>query len=126
MGSSVTNFKFDRKRRHTKTVEEDSEESSSLPSRLRRSISKVMEPSDLIQYTFDLRFPIKVQEEKYEELLSRVCKRWKRKFKFEPIFALVSISHVAFTYALTIFVDDPQLLIEHRSDFIEDIARTVH
>jgi hypothetical protein len=85
-----------------------------------------MEPSDLIQYTFNLRFPIKVQEEQYKELLSRVCKRWKRKFKFEPVFSLVSISHVAFTYAITIFVDDPQLLIEYRSDFIEDIARTVH
>ena len=126
MGSSVTNFKYDRKRRRTKTKEEDSEESASLPSRIRRSISKVMEPSDLIQYTFELRFPIKVQEEKYEKLLSGVCKRWKRKFGFEPIFALVSISHVAFTYAITIFVDDPKLLIEHRSDFIEDIARTVH
>ncbi len=126
MSSSVTNFKFNRKRRHTKKEEDESSESASLPSRIRRSISKVMEPSDLIQYTLDLRFPIKVEEEKYAELLSSVCKRWKRKFKFEPIFALVSISHVAFTYAITIFVDDPQLLLEYRSDFIKDIARTVH
>lgn len=35
-------------------------------------------------------------------------------------------SHIAFTYAITIFVDNPQLLIKQWSDFIEDIARTVY
>jgi small-conductance mechanosensitive channel len=125
MNSPVTNFKFDRKRRK-RSSNADLSERTSMPSRIWKSISKVMDPTDLIQYPLELKFPVKVQEEKYEELLTTVCKRWKRKFGFQPVFSLVSISHIAFTYAITIFVDDPQLLIEHRSDFIEDIARTIY
>jgi hypothetical protein len=124
MNSSVTNFKFKRKRR--KKTEDEASERASMPSRLWRSISKVIDPSDLIQYTLELRFPVKVKEEDYEKFLRGICKRWKKKFGFEPVFSLVSISHIAFTYAITIFVEDPQLLIEHRSDFIEDIARTIY
>jgi hypothetical protein len=126
MNSSVTNFKFDRKRRRKRRIEEESTERESVPSRIWRSISKVMDPSDLIQYTLELRFPVKVKEEDYEKLLQGVCRRWAEKFGFEPVFSLVSISHIAFTYAITIFVEDPRLLIENRSDFIEDIARTIY
>ncbi|MFX1566297.1 MAG: mechanosensitive ion channel family protein [Promethearchaeota archaeon] len=126
MNSPITNFKFDRKRKRKQPSDAELSERPSIPSRIWKSISNVMDPSDLIQYPLELKFPVKVQEEKYEELLSGVCKRWKDQFGFEPVFSLVSISHIAFTYAITIFVDDPQLLIEHRSDFIEDIAQTIY
>jgi len=125
MSSSVTNFKFDRKRRKRKKTEEPAG-GTSMPSRIWQSISKVIDPSDLIQYTLELEFPIEVKEEDYAKFLSGICKRWEPKFRFEPVFSLVSISSVSFTYAITIFVENPQLLIEHRSDFIEDIARTIY
>ena len=124
MSSSVTNFKFDRKRRKRKKKEPAGE--TSMPSRIWQSISKVIDPSDLIQYTLELEFPIEVKEEDYSKFLSDICKRWEQKFGFEPVFSLVSISSVSFTYAITIFVENPQLLIEHRTDFIEDIARTIY
>ena len=124
MSSSVTNFKFDRKRRKKKKTEPAGE--TSMPSRIWQSISKVIDPSDLIQYTLELEFPIEVKEEDYSKFLSDICKRWEQKFGFEPVFSLVSISSVSFTYAITIFVENPQLLIEHRTDFIEDIARTIY
>ncbi|TRO55027.1 mechanosensitive ion channel [Candidatus Bathyarchaeota archaeon] len=124
MSSSVTNFKFDRKRRKKKKMEPA--EGTSMPSRIWQSISKVIDPSDLIQYTLELEFPIEVKEEDYAKFLSDICKRWEQKFGFEPVFSLVSISSVSLTYAITIFVENPQLLIEHRTDFIEDIARTIY
>ncbi|MFX1318493.1 MAG: mechanosensitive ion channel family protein [Promethearchaeota archaeon] len=126
MSSSVTNFKFDRKQRKKRKTEKDTKGSTSMPSRIWQSISKVIDPSDLIQYTLELEFPIEVKEEDYAKFLSDICKRWEQKFGFEPVFSLVSVSSMALTYAITIFVEDPQLLIEHRSDFIEDIARTIY
>lgn len=126
MNSSVTNFKFDRQQKRKDQSDESTTESTSMPKRMWKVISNVMDPSDLIQYTLELKFPVKMKAEKYEEMLTLVCKRWKRKFGFEPIYAMVSIDHVGFTYAFTIFVDDPQLLLEYRSAFIEDIGRTVY
>lgn len=126
MNSSVTNFRFKRKQKvHTKEQEE-SAEGASLPQRIWKVISKVMDTTNLIQYTLELRFPVKDSHEKYEPILTEVCKRWKKKFGFEPVYALTSISHVAFTYSFTIFVEDPQVLLEYRSAFIEDIGRAIY
>lgn len=128
MNSSVTNFRFEHKikREPSSEVEEDSVDRASLPRRIWTVISKVMDTSDLIQYTLELKFPVKESHEKYEPILSEVCTRWKTKFGFEPVYALTSISHVAFTYAFTIFVEDPQVLLENRSAFIEDIGRAIY
>ena len=128
MSSSVTNFSFEHQyQKETATeTEGDSVERASLPRRIWSVISKVMDTSNLIQYTLELKFPVKKSHEEYEPILSEVCKRWKEKFGFEPVYALTSISHVAFTYSFTIFVDDPQILLEHRSEFIEDIGRAIY
>lgn len=126
MNSSVTNFRFKRKQKSHIKAQEESVEGASLPQRIWKVISKVMDTTKLIQYTLELRFPVKESHDKYEPILSNVCKRWKKKFGFEPVYALTSISHVAFTYAFTIFVEDPQILLEHRSDFIEDIGRAIY
>ncbi len=128
MNSSVTNFRFKHKRKQKSTPEGQEEfvEGSSLPQRIWKVISKVMDTTNLIQYTLELRFPVKEPQEKYEPILREVCKRWKKKFGFKPVFALTSISHVAFTYAFTIFVEDPQVLLEYRSAFIEDIGRAIY
>ena len=128
MNSSVTNFRFKHKRKKKPSTEsqEESVEGASLPRRIWKVISEVMDTTNLIQYTLELRFPVKESHEKYEPILSEVCKRWKKKFGFEPVYALTSISHVAFTYAFTIFVEDPQVLLEYRSAFIEDIGRAIY
>ncbi|MFX1299534.1 MAG: mechanosensitive ion channel family protein [Promethearchaeota archaeon] len=128
MNSSVTNFRFKRKRQQVTSskTEDGSAERNSLPRRIWEVISQVMDTSDLIQYTLELKFPVKESNEKYESILSEVCKRWTEKFGFEPVYALTSISHVAFTYAFTIFVEDPQVLLEYRSAFIEDIGRAIY
>jgi hypothetical protein len=126
MSSSVTNFRFKRKKKVDTKAAEESVEGASLPRRIWKVISEVMDTTNLIQYTLELRFPVKESHEKYESILSEVCKRWKKKFGFEPVYALTSISHVAFTYAFTIFVEDPQILLENRSAFIEDIGRAIY
>jgi hypothetical protein len=126
MNSSVTNFRFKRKKKSSTESQEEFVEGASLPRRIWDVISKVMDTSDLIQYTLELRFPVKESHEKYEPILREVCKRWKKKFGFEPVYALTSISHVAFTYAFTIFVEDSQVLLEYRSAFIEDIGRAIY
>ncbi len=126
MNSSVTNFRFDRKRKAKAKTDAETAETASLPKRIWNVISKVMDTTDLIQYTFELRFPVKDPHEKYDKILNSVCKKWKAKFGFEPVYALTNISHIAFTYAFTIFVENPQLLLEHRSDFIEDIGRAIY
>lgn len=128
MSSSVTNFRFEHKRQQETSIETErgSVERASLPQRMWKVISEVMDTSDLIQYTLELKFPVKESHEKYEPILSEVCKQWETKFGFEPVFALTSISHVAFTYTFTIFVEDPQILLEHRSEFIEDIGRAIY
>lgn len=126
MNSSVTNFRFKRKQKTQTKAQEESVEGASIPQRIWKVISKVMDTTNLIQYTLELRFPVKESHEKYEPILREVCKRWKKKFGFEPVYALTSISHVAFTYAFTIFVEDPQILLEHRSAFIEDIGRAIY
>ncbi len=128
MNSSVTNFRFKHKlkQKATTEVQEESVEGGSLPRRIWKVISKVMDTTNLIQYSLELRFPVTESHEKYEPILREVCKRWKKKFGFAPVYALTSISHVAFTYAFTIFVEDPQILLEYRSAFIEDIGRAIY
>ena len=126
MSSSVTNFRFEHKQKDHTKAQEESVEGASIPQRIWKVISDVMDTSDLIQYTLELKFPVKKSHEQYAPILSGVCKRWKEKFGFEPVYALTSISHVAFTYTFTIFVDDPQILLEHRSEFIEDIGRAIY
>ena len=128
MNSSVTNFRFKHKRKQKPSTnsQDESVEGTSLPKRIWQVISTVMDTTNLIQYTLELRFPVKDSHEKYEQILSEVCKKWKKKFGFEPVFALTSISHVAFTYAFTIFVEDSQVLLEYRSAFIEDIGRAIY
>jgi small conductance mechanosensitive channel len=126
MNSSVTNFRFKRKQKALTKAQEESVEGASIPQRIWKVISKVIDTTKLIQYTLELRFPVKESHEKYEPILRAVCKQWKKKFGFEPVFSLTSISHVAFTYAFTIFVEDPQILLEHRSAFIEDIGRAIY
>lgn len=127
MNSSVTNFRFERKPKSlVKAGQEETVEEASLPRRIWKSISKVIDTSKLIQYTFDLRFPVNEKTEKYDTTFSELCKRWKRKFGYQPVYALTNFSHLAFTYSFTIFVDDPKILLELKSDFIEDIAKSVY
>jgi len=131
MDSSVTNFRFKRKRKRKTPLKEadardQSVEKQSLPQRIVKVISEAMDTANLVQYTLNLKFPITVSPERYEKMFKTVCKRWKSKFGFEPVFALVSIDDIAFTYAFTIFVDNPHLLIEYRTAFICDIGKTVY
>ncbi len=130
MNSAVTNFRFEQKSKQKQKTEVETEEESvekgSLPQRIVKVIGKVMDTSALIQYTLDLKFPVKESLEKYEKTFGAVCKRWKATFGFEPVWAIISIDHVGFTFAFTIFVDDPQLLLEHRANFIDDIGKSVY
>ncbi|MFX0168892.1 MAG: mechanosensitive ion channel family protein [Candidatus Hodarchaeota archaeon] len=126
MSSSVTNFRFRRKPKRRKQSEEDAHEHASLPRRIWSVISQAMDTSKLIQYTLQLKFPVKKPQKTYEKILDRVCKQWEPKFGFMPVYAITDITHLAFTYSITIFVDDPQLLLENRSEFIRDIGNEVY
>jgi hypothetical protein len=126
MNSSVTNYQFDRQYKTQKEVEVESSETESIPSRVWSVISEVMDTSKLIQYSLELRFPVRQKIDHYDQVFSEVCKRWKKRFKIKPVYAMTSMSHLAFTYAFTIFVEDPKILMEYRSQFIEDIGRAVH
>ncbi len=126
MNSSVTNFQFERKRMRKPKLDEVVTGQGSLPTRIRAVISKVMDTSKLIQYTFELQFPVTTKHDKYEQICEKVCKKWEQIFGYKPVFALTSIDPTAFTYAFTIFVENPQLLIEYRSEFIEDIGRAIY
>jgi hypothetical protein len=126
MNSSVTNFRFRRKHKKDKKTDEDTSERASLPHRMWSVISKAMDTSKLIQYTFELKFSVKTPQKTYQKILQRVCKRWEPKFGFLPVYAITNITHLAYTYAFTLFVDDPQLLLESRSAFIEDIGEEVY
>jgi hypothetical protein len=129
MKSSVTNFRFERKSKpEAEAVEETekTEEAASIPQKIWKVLSKAVDTSKLIQYSFELRFPIAPGIDHYEQKLPPVMKRWKRKFAYKPVYAMSAISHLAFTYAFTIFVEDPKLLLNYRSEFIEDIGRAVY
>ncbi len=126
MSSAVTNFRFVQKRQLEPETTQQSEDIASIPSRIWKVLSKVVDPSKLIQYSFELRFPISQSIDYYDQKLTPVMKRWTRKFGFKPVYALSSTSHLAFTYTFTIFVENPKLLLEHRSNFIEDISRAIY
>jgi hypothetical protein len=126
MNSSVTNFRFRRKDKRKDKTEEAASEQASLPRRIWTVISKAMDTSKLVQYTFNLKFSVKKPQQTYNEILQRVCKRWKRKFGFPPVYAITDISHLAYTYAFTIFVENPQVLLDNRSAFIEDIGKEIY
>jgi small-conductance mechanosensitive channel len=129
MDSSVTNFRFKRKQK-TPLKEEDTMEKTvekqSLPHRILKVLSETMDTANLVQYTLNLKFPVTESPARYEKIFKAVCKRWKAKFEFEPVWALVSIDDIAFTYAFTIFVQNPHLLIEYRTAFICDIGQSVY
>ena len=122
MNSALTNFRF---RQKDSLVKPEDADTSSIPQRILQIISKAIDPSKLVQYTFNMAFPVTDNVEKYNKAFDQICKRWKSKFGFPPVVALSNISHVAFTYAFTIFVDNPQILLERKGEFIEDIAKTV-
>ena len=125
MNLSVTNFRFRRKEK-SKEQQEGASDQASLPRRIWTVISKAIDTSKLIQYTFDLKFSVNKSQQTYNEILQRVCKRWKRKFGFPPVYAITNISHLAYTYSFTIFVEDPQVLLDNRSAFIEDIGKEIY
>ncbi len=126
MSSSVTNFRFEQKRLLETDKKQEPEEDTSIPNRIWKVLSKAVDTSKLIQYAFELQFPIAPGLNHYEEKLPPVMKRWTRKFGFKPDYVLSSTSNFAFTYTFTIFVEDPKLLLNSRFDFLEDITRAVY
>ena len=126
MQSAVVNFRFEQKGQLETVKEPEIEEDLSIPRRIWNVLHKAVDPSKLIQYSFDLTFPIKPGLKHYETRLPAVMKRWTRKFGYRPLYTISSTSHLAFTYTFTIFVDEPKRLIDLRFDFVEDITRTVY
>jgi small-conductance mechanosensitive channel len=126
MSSSVTNFRFEQKSRLETDIKEESQEDASIPNRIWQVLSKAVDTSKIIQYAFELQFPIAPGLNHYEEKLPKVMTRWTRKFGYKPDFVLTSTSNFAFTYTFTIFIDNPKLLLDSRFDFLEDITRAVY
>ncbi len=125
MSSSVTNFRFEQKIQLKTDQGQEPKKDVSIPNRIWKILSKAVDTSKLIQYTFELLFPITPGLDHYEEKLPAVMKRWTGKFGIKPGFVLSSTSNLAFTYSFTIFVEDPKLLLDSRLDFLEDITRAV-
>ncbi|MFX1581823.1 MAG: mechanosensitive ion channel family protein [Promethearchaeota archaeon] len=126
MSSSVTNFRFEQKRLLETDQKQEPHEDVSIPNRIWKVLSQAVDTSTLIQYAFELQFPIAPGLNHYEEKLRPVMKRWTRKFGYKPDFVLSSTSNFAFTYTFTIFVENPKLLLDSRFDFLEDITRAVY
>lgn len=121
--SSVINFRFEKRDKSKEKGE--TIEAKSLPRRILKSISRLIDTSKLVQYTFNMSFPTSKNITFYNKAFDTVCKGWTKKFGFRPLYALSDVSHIAFTYGFTIFVDNPKLLLEFKSDFMEDIAKSV-
>ena len=126
MNSAVTNFRFEQKKLLETDKKQEPEEDPSIPNRIWKALSKAVDTSKLIQYAFELQFPLAPGLNHYEEKLPNVMTRWTRKFGFKPDYVLSSTSNLAFTYTFTIFVEDPKLLLDSRFDFLEDITRAVY
>lgn len=126
MSSSVTNFRFEQKIRLEAKEGQEAEQDESIPKRIWNALSRAADTSKLIQYAFELGFPIAPGLRHYEEKLPPIMKRWTSKFGFKPDFVLSSTSSLAFTYTFTIFVEDPKLLLDYRFDFIEEVTRAVY
>jgi hypothetical protein len=125
LSSTVENFRFKQKHRDSKRGKSSDE--GSIPRRLLRTISSsVIDPLSLIQYSFRMAFPRTDDIVSYDKAFDLVCERWADRFGFPPVYALADVTHVAFSYAFTIFVDDAQKLLEFKSDFMEDIVGTVY
>ncbi|MFX1576182.1 MAG: mechanosensitive ion channel family protein [Promethearchaeota archaeon] len=124
MSSAVTNFRFEQKSTGKETPEP--EKDASIPKRIWKALSRAVDTSNLIQYTFELQFPIDRGLNHYEDKLPNIMKRWTRKFGYKPGYVLSSTSYLAFTYSFTIFVENPKLLLDYRFDFLEDITRAVY
>ena len=52
--------------------------------------------------------------------LDSVCKEWTDRFGFEPIYDIADVTHFAFIFMFTIFVDSPRKIYQFRSSFIDD------
>ena len=126
MSASVTNFRFEQKKLLETDKKQEPKEDPSIPNRIWKALSKAVDTSKLIQYAFELQFPLAPGLNHYEEKLPNVMTRWTRKFGFKPDYVLSSTSNLAFTYTFTIFVEDPKLLLDSRFDFLEDITRAVY
>lgn len=126
MTSAVTNFRFERTSQLKSKEMPKPEKDTSIPKRIWKVLSRDVDTSKLIQYTFELQFPIEPGLNHYENKLPNIMKRWTRKFGYRPAYVLSSTSHLAFTYSFTIFVEDPKLLLDYRFDFLEDITREVY
>jgi hypothetical protein len=126
MSSSVINFRFEQKKQPATGKAQEPEQDQSISRRIWKVLSHAVDTSKLIQYAFELQFPLAPGLDHYEKKLPPVMKRWTQKFGFQPDHVLSSTSNFAFTYTFTIFVEDPKLLIDHRFEFIEDITRAVY
>ncbi|MFX1563999.1 MAG: mechanosensitive ion channel family protein, partial [Promethearchaeota archaeon] len=71
---TVTNFCFERVK---SKIESEVGETTSLPKRILKSISSVIDTSKLIQYTFNMAFPITKDITIYNKAFDTVCKGWK-------------------------------------------------
>ncbi|MDO8123792.1 MAG: mechanosensitive ion channel, partial [Candidatus Hermodarchaeota archaeon] len=126
MQSAVVNFRFEQKAKLETAEKPEIEEDLSIPRRIWNVLHKAVDTSKLIQYSFDLSFPIEPGFNHYETRLPKVMQRWTRKFGYKPLYTLSSTSNLAFTYTFTLFVDDPKILMDLRFEFVEDIARYVY
>jgi len=72
-------------------------------------------------YTFDIRMNAQFDHIKIRENFEKMCNKWEETFLTKPDYQVWDTSHVAIIYRFTVFVSEPEDLLMHIADFMDDL-----
>jgi hypothetical protein len=127
--SEVTNFRVD----VSELLKEKKEEQQEAPQRGRgwryvksldnaiTNLQKLTEGTTAYRYTFDISIHMSYDQRKMMKKFDEVCKKWESELIVKPTYFIWSKPAAAVTYRFVMIVDDPMILINRSSDFLEDL-----
>jgi len=76
---------------------------------------------DYYRYTFDLTLHMSFNHSKMMKHFDKVCIKWATIFLAQPTYLVWAKASAALTYRFTIIVQDPMMIINRNSEFMEDL-----
>ncbi|MHA1864362.1 MAG: mechanosensitive ion channel domain-containing protein [Candidatus Thorarchaeota archaeon] len=130
VGSQVTNYRIEDLPGLIEDKEEERDEAvvERRSRRYVRSMDSAMNKlkdlatdEDYYRYTFDLTLHMSFNHSKMMKHFDKVCIKWATIFLAQPTYLVWAKASAALTYRFTIIVQDPMMIINRNSEFMEDL-----
>lgn len=123
LDSDVTNYMFEKQK--LAGILENIEQVDKTQRNVLRQVSKAIEVEKIVRYVFTMAFHTSQDLRKLRAAFNQVCKKWGKRFGFQPLYEITDVEQFAFTYTFVLFSDKARKILQFKPLFLDEILDAI-